>query len=364
MRIYLFNIIGLLIIVNLFSAQAIAQGKLVFEKNKHDFGQIQEEDGPAEVTFEFTNTGSTPVTISNVKASCGCTTPTWTKEAVTPGKTGIITASYNPSNRPGPFNKSITVTSDASNSTAVLIINGDVIPRERGPQDWFPIESGALRMRARNVYFNQVYNDDTNSTVDFLLYNQSEKPINLKLAETMATFPPHISMVASQTQINPRDSLILQFKYDAVKKNDWGYMSDRFILMTNDTLEPNKQMYISANIVENFGNLTSESKIPMISFDKTYHDFGKINQGTTSSIDFKMTNNGNAPLIIRKTSASCGCTASEPKKTELAPGESTMITVRFNSSGKTGKQDQNVTIITNDPAQTSVRLNIAAEINP
>ncbi len=364
MRIYLLKIIGLFFVLGLSAANATAQGKLVFEKDKHEFGKIQEEAGPAEITFEFTNTGNAAVTISDVKASCGCTTPTWTKEAVAPGKTGFIKAAYDPNNRPGPFEKSITIQSNAENPTVVLSIKGEVIPRERGPKDWFPIESGALRMRSKNIYLNKIYHNQSSNSIDFLVYNQSDEPIHLKLAETKATLPAHVSIESTQTQVNPKDSLILKFNYDAVKKNDWGYVSDRFILLTDDATEPNKQLYISANITENFGTLSSESKIPMIGFDKNYHDFGKVNQNTTSSVDFTMVNNGNAPLIVRKTSASCGCTVSEPKKTTLQPGESTTITVRFSSGGKTGKQNQNVTIITNDPAKTTMTLSISAEINP
>ena len=52
-----------------------AQNNLKFEKVDHDFGEIKEDDGPAEFTFRFVNEGSQAIRITNVKASCGCTTP-------------------------------------------------------------------------------------------------------------------------------------------------------------------------------------------------------------------------------------------------------------------------------------------------
>ena len=107
-----------------FSFGAFAQGKVTFEKTVHNFGDIKEQDGPAEITFEFTNTGNAPVTLTKVKASCGCTTPTWTKEAVAPGKTGVVKASYNPRNRPGKFNKTVTVNTDGTPNAIYLKING------------------------------------------------------------------------------------------------------------------------------------------------------------------------------------------------------------------------------------------------
>lgn len=79
----------------------------------HDFGNLKE--GPvAEHVFEFKNTGKEPLIISNASASCGCTTPEWPKEPVLPGKTGKITVRYNTQGRPGPFNKSVFITSNAA----------------------------------------------------------------------------------------------------------------------------------------------------------------------------------------------------------------------------------------------------------
>ena len=72
------------------------------------------------------NTGKTPVVISNVQPSCGCTTPEWTREPVMPGKTGKVTASFNSAGRPGNFNKTVTVMNNGEVSQIVLAIQGSV----------------------------------------------------------------------------------------------------------------------------------------------------------------------------------------------------------------------------------------------
>lgn len=78
-----------------------------------DFGELKE--GPAaEHVFEFTNTGNEPLIIQNASASCGCTTPEWSKEPVLPGKKGKITVRYNTQGRPDPFTKSVFVSSNAT----------------------------------------------------------------------------------------------------------------------------------------------------------------------------------------------------------------------------------------------------------
>ena len=81
--------------------------------------------------FKFKNTGNQPVIIANVQASCGCTTPDWTKTPVLPGKMGVIKAMYNSAGRPGVFNKTVTVTSNATEPSKVLSIKGSVLTKEQ-----------------------------------------------------------------------------------------------------------------------------------------------------------------------------------------------------------------------------------------
>ncbi|SDP55682.1 Protein of unknown function [Mucilaginibacter sp. OK268] len=96
---------------------------------------------------------------------------------------------------------------------------------------------------------------------------------------------------------------------------------------------------------------------PVMKFEKESHDFGKIKQGDKVSYDFKFTNDGKSPLIITDAVASCGCTTPEWPKTPVKPGESALIKVVFNSAGKTGLQDKQITITANTvPAQTMVHL--------
>lgn len=102
---------------------------IVFESEVHDFGTVPE--GPnADYEFKFKNTGKEPINLQTVNASCGCTTPSWSKEPVLPGKTGSIKASYATKGRPGGFTKSITVVSNAG--TKVLTIKGTVEPAPAG----------------------------------------------------------------------------------------------------------------------------------------------------------------------------------------------------------------------------------------
>jgi len=102
----------------------IPQDSIIFETTTHDYGTIvQGSDGTC--TFNFTNKGKAPIVLNDVKASCGCTVPEWTRTPVAPKGKGSIKVTYNTGNV-GTFTKSITVNSNAKNSPVVLVIKGIV----------------------------------------------------------------------------------------------------------------------------------------------------------------------------------------------------------------------------------------------
>lgn len=111
-----------------FAISAHAQGAMKFETDNHDFGNVP-EGTMATYEFKFKNTGNQPVVIANVQASCGCTTPDWTKTPILPGKNGIIKAMYSSAGRPGVFTKTVTVTSNAAEPSKVLSIKGTVLTK-------------------------------------------------------------------------------------------------------------------------------------------------------------------------------------------------------------------------------------------
>jgi hypothetical protein len=79
----------------------------------------------------------------------------------------------------------------------------------------------------------------------------------------------------------------------------------------------------------------SANKMAVMTFDKTFHDFGQITQGTPQQTVFTFTNTGDAPLIITDATSSCGCTIPDyPKNTPIAPGQQGKMVVNFNGSGQ------------------------------
>ncbi|PWL37499.1 hypothetical protein DKG77_15930 [Flagellimonas aquimarina] len=117
----------LMLFVGLLSLGVYAQestAKIEFKSETIDYGEIEKGSDGVRV-FEFTNTGSVPLVISNVKSSCGCTIPKKPEDPILPGKTGQIQVKYD-TKRVGPIRKAITVTSNADTPTKVLKIKGNV----------------------------------------------------------------------------------------------------------------------------------------------------------------------------------------------------------------------------------------------
>ncbi|MGC8865386.1 MAG: DUF1573 domain-containing protein [Bacteroidales bacterium] len=114
------------------------------------------------------------------------------------------------------------------------------------------------------------------------------------------------------------------------------------------------------NPVSLSGNADTD-KMPVIQFDQTIHDFGRVLAGEKISYSFKFRNTGKSDLLIAKVSASCGCTVPEWPKTPIAPGQEGYITVTFNTAGRKGLQHKTVTVLANTNPNTTI-LNIQAEV--
>jgi len=106
-----------------------------FPVDKFDFGVINEGE-KARHTFEFFNTGKDTIRLSseNVRASCGCTTPSFSTDAIAPGQKGVITAEFNSQGRPGTFQKTVTVYYKEE-IVKMLNIKGIVEPATAKPAD-------------------------------------------------------------------------------------------------------------------------------------------------------------------------------------------------------------------------------------
>jgi len=359
----------LVLLVALFSLSVYAQEKeatISWDKTEHDFGNFKEEDGVQTATFEFTNTGSTPLFVTNVRSSCGCTTPDWTKDPVQPGEKGYVKAAYNPRNRPGRFNKAVTVTTNTTPPSTVLRIKGDVTPREKGIEDYYPRVFGDVRMSTSHQSFGKITNKQ--SLVDTVkMVNMSDNDVTI----SFQSVPEHIEIIALPETLKGKkgkeehgEKGVVIVKYDANKQKDWGFLMDRIFVVVNEERNTSNRLSISATVEEDFSHLSEDElkNAPVIEFESLEFDFGSLKSGDKATHNFVFKNVGKSDLVIRRIKATCGCTATNPEKMVIKPGETSHITVTFNSRGQKGRQNKSITVISNDPNNSSITLRVKGQV--
>lgn len=338
--------------------------QLQFREETFDFGTVYEEKGPVTHEFVFTNTSSRPVKILSVQASCGCTTPGWSKEPVPSGKTGFIQASYNPQGRPGYFNKSLTVMTDLDANPIILQIKGQVTSDsgEKVDETGFTFENGSLKFKGSSFNMGKVFMKDEFAYRDFYVINAGANPI--KLGEKVVA-PAHIKVEVSPKTIPAGGKGTIKVGYNGKLKNQYGYQSDNVEFTTNDSKNPVKSFSVFATIEDFFPQLSAEelNKAPVLLLNQTSLDLGRVNSGSTVVRQVSFMNTGKKELVIKAVQGNCTCIKGVAKKTTVKPGESAVIEVTFNPQDRSGTQTKAITIYSNDPRNSVQRVTISAYVD-
>ncbi len=226
---------------------AFAQGEFKFEEESYDFGQITEGD-KAEHVFKFKNVGNEPIMISNVRASCGCTTPSWPREPIPPGGESHIKAIYNSKNRPGGFHKSITITSNAKSPTKVVRIKGNA---EKAPArvytDAEKANSPHIRFAKNDHNFGNVELGKS-VTKKFTISNTGKSDLMIKNMKSSCNC---ISFRAEKPTLKPGESGSVSVTY---RPKAVGMQKEQVRVITNDIVTPETLILIRGNVSSDHGN--------------------------------------------------------------------------------------------------------------
>jgi hypothetical protein len=354
------SLVSLMIICFSVSAQ-VALTTMQLSENQHDFGSFKEEAGPQKYDFILTNTGKLPLVIQNVVASCGCTTPEWTRQPIPVGGKGKVTAIYDPKDRPGQFNKTLSVYTNTTPEVAVLVIKGEVTPREKTVEELFTFPVGSVRFESNHLAFTNVKKSEKKIRV-MPIVNTSSVPVKIEFDQ----LPAHLLVKANPETLKAGQKGLIEGTYDATKNPAWGNVSDMVKIKLNGVPQENVYYYVSANLVEDFSSLSKEDLLnaPVFKLATTNVDLGKIKGSTENEVEFKFTNEGKSDLVLRHIRSTCGCTAVQQGSTGvgLKPGESSSIKATFNSGGYSGKVTKAVYVYTNDPKNSEVVLMINADV--
>ena len=349
------------ILVCFFFLNASAQegSKIKFDETTHQFGKIKKND-PAEHVFTFTNVSEAPVKLSRVKASCGCTTPSWTREEVKPGEKGEIAVKYNTA-RVGAFTKTVTVTYDETERPIILYIRGSVEGGETAIENVYVHRQGGLGFQQINQGLGTL-DSDKKKILTFKAKNLSPQPINFtgKTDSEMM-----MRVIPSSNTVLPGEIVDIKVEVMGEKFITPGFFNKQISIYTDEANQAVKTLTVSGTL-NKVMSAAEKAALPKIEFEQTAYNGGVVLEGEQVEVKYAFTNTGKSDLVIESVKASCGCTASAPKDKIIKPGQSSEIAAKFNSRGRQGKQSKSITVRTNDPENSTIilRLNVEVERNP
>ncbi|MDR3134399.1 MAG: DUF1573 domain-containing protein [Prevotellaceae bacterium] len=332
-----------------------AQETIKFDKAVHDFGNVPEEGGPVTYAFEFTNTGQAPLIIQDVAASCGCTTPGWTKEPVAPGGRGIVKATFTPSGAVS-FDKSLTVTSTGTPNAVTLRIRGVVVAKMPTTEEAFPVAYGALRLRSDKLPMARIMQGRAKKDSLEVVYLGGAP-----LALSFKNAPPQMKL--EKIEIAGRIFIRCTYNTAGSKTQEWGSVKYPVTIAVNGK-EVGK-LTVSATIVQDFSKLTSADYqiIPVATVANPTVSFKELKKGAPFIAEYTLANTGKSDLVIYKAeSENANIKITSPAA--LKPGEKATVKVELNTKNETaGEKLYAVQLVTNAPNQALLSLMLTGKIN-
>jgi len=338
-----------------------AAAKITFTQTNHDFGTIQEKDGDASVEFAFSNTGDAPLLIVRAASSCGCTVPEYPKKPIRPGESGVIKVTYHAKGRPGPFQKSVYVY-DNTNGKTMLVINGNVVSNT-APEDTYTTEMGAgLRVKNRTLNFFDVYPNRVNRTRTLQFYNESDEPIQL----TFRGVSKNVYLESQPAIIQPKREGKVLVTFLTKESKDWGLHTEGFDVFVKgkEVQAKNNHITLQADIWEDFSDMSRKERdnAPEIEVEETSIDFGQSN-GKKRTRKITVLNTGKSKLTIRKVQNEMpDVFVADMSSATIKAGGRATLTVTFQPEATNlSKVNHHITLISNDPSNSRVIINLQAD---
>lgn len=325
-------------------------GTLEFIETEYDFGQFNEGE-TVKHRFEFMNLGDGEVQITQVRASCGCTTPAYSKDPIPSRASGFIDVAYNSRGRPGPFNKKIFVENTGNPSLIVLTIKGSAKPAPLQGKD-LSTQGGLLLSEG----FIEIGNWDKTKVFQHVLKVQNIADYPIKILETDA--PEYVKLAYPPYSILPGEKVNISILLNP-KDLESGKFTLPITVKTNDKNQPEKKFQLQGVLTD---SSTIETGRSQIHFEKTYQDLGNVIQNDVVPVQFVFTNKGSSTLLVTDVKPSCGCTVVDLIRGSYKPGQSDTLKVTFDAGDKFGIIRKEILVKTNDPDKPEIQLVLEANV--
>ena len=369
----LFLLAGLLVVNCLASAQNLNienNPVLTPIESVYDFGTIGENDGYAEHIFKFTNTGTAPLIINKVTATCGCTRPEWSQEPIEPGKEGFIIITFNPKGRLGPFSKVATVYSNENYGYKRhnLTIKGNVVEKPSDPGVAFQHKFGGMGIEKKNLAFKAFNSAKINKTAAYIK-NYNDETVHF----SWENVPDYITIEAPDSLKADWPGEII-FAIDGPKTaQKRGRITDKCTWVVKNNagkILGKEQISLTVNYLDDFSQMSPLQTVsaPSLDIKNTILDFGQIKKrvfgiGGTANKPIVFTNTGKSDLIIHSLTGDDervhlpDVTGKTIKAGESFTVNATIKTKEINSENL----DTELYVVSNDPKGPIRRIKVMAQ---
>ena len=349
------KILTILIALTITIVAEAQKTEISFSENSHYFGNIPEKEGQVEYKFTYTNKGTAPLVINEIRTGCDCTSCEWKKEPIAPGQSGTITAIFDPEGLPGKFIKSIAVFANTTPSVHTLTVRGYVIPQKSGPFDNYPIKMGHLRLDNDNLDI-QILNRGEAYKKEIAIINSSKESLDIEA--TIAT--EGIDTEVFPKQLAPMESGKLTISWKTNNKTPLGPVDDQINIIHNGQIAGVIPMCI--DIHEDFSMYKNGyESAPLVDVGHIEGDLGAIKSGELVLHDFVIGNAGKSELHIRKIVCKDPNVTAVMKK-GIKPGKSRKLNITVQANGEPSLRSAEILLYTNAPNNPVIAYTLYYEI--
>lgn len=332
---------------------ASLHAQLAWTETVWDFGTVEETDGCATHSFVCRNEGDEPVVIQNVRASCGCTTADYPKTPIAGGDTAKVVVVYNPEGRPGYFDKDIRVYTGSK--VDKLTITGRVIPSKETVDAQFPFRFGNFCMTQKSFFAGEVIKGNW-KTVRMFGYNDGNDTLQLAFEKIPSYWHADIYPATAA----PGESVSMILTLDSRYVADYGLHEWQLPFSTGEGVFP---IDLTATLIPDKNKPIDYESVPQAAIAEKKLVFEAKSKTKPVSSVLHIKNEGASTLKVLQAVTFDDAISTSGCPAEAATGEGVEIAVTFDPSRMTGKiLNSQIIISTNDPANMSIPVHIAGQI--
>lgn len=331
------------------AAAGAAQGQAAhWLATEHDFGAFGEDNGPQTARFTLVNDGPGELSIVSGRATCGCTSPTYSKASIAAGDSTIVEVTYDPQGRPGRFSKYVEIETSGQPRKTRLYVRGTVIGSGATVARRYPVDFGPLKLAQRSMLIGEVAKGKL-KTVYFDGYNRTADSLSVSIAAS----PAWLEVVPVPEVVPAGEQVTFVAYANSAKCPLYGLVEDSISISAGGRTSV---LPVTMIVNEDFSGISPDkmASAPIAALPQTIVDFGVIDRSAPGPLtaQLRIENAGKDKLLIRRVYSSDPGVQATVNTDAVKKGKAATVTVTVDPAQCRGALfNARLNIITNDPLE-------------